>query len=399
MAKPKHGKPAKKASSTTAATAEKEYSHVTVKLEDDLDQDDLEDENYTEVDDDDEEDEEPDLKTDAMILIEKIMEENQELSPEDEKRLKRELKRLEKEDEEEAEKHGGAQIKVEPDTQATAVEDEEVPEDEDEVEEEEEEEEEDVPLSEAEYDSDADLVPFQKLTVYNRAALEAALVAIRLPYEDLAFADHLSVTTAEPLVMRDVFDDLRREQAFEGQGLEAAQRARTQLPAADDTSSSAKFGVPAEEHAGEMVKRTGSEDDAEHAEAARRPAAAPSGGKLKRKRGSKGGSGGGTGADEAFQQMREEAEAQISEMQKRDEERAASKGKGKGKGKGKFGASKPAPSSSGERFGKKPAYGGRDEGGSNKRSKTAGPAAGGSKTGVSKAGRRRLGKSKRAKRF
>jgi rRNA-processing protein EBP2 len=95
--------------------------------------------------------------------------------------------------------------------------------------EEEEEEEEDVPLSDVELDDDADVVPFQKVTVNNRKALAQALSNIALPYDKMKFSEHLSVSSDEPLVLKDVFDDLERELGFYKQGLAAANLARAKL--------------------------------------------------------------------------------------------------------------------------------------------------------------------------
>lgn len=217
--------------------------------------DDSSDEDYEEDEDDDDE---PDLKTDAMILIDKIMGETQELSEEDEKRLKKALKKLDEEDEADEKNNAfdddAHVIEESPEENSQGneeveeVEEVDAEDEEEEEEEEQEEDENDVPLSDVELDDDADLVPFQKITVYNRTALSNALKAIKLPYEELKFSDHLSVTTDTPLVLRDVFDDLSRELAFCAQGLDAANRGRAELK-----TEGAPFSRPADFLA-EMIK-------------------------------------------------------------------------------------------------------------------------------------------------
>lgn len=91
------------------------------------------------------------------------------------------------------------------------------------------EDEEDVPLSDVELDDDADVVPFQKTTVNNTAVLKQSLSNIALPSKGLEFFQHMSVTTAEPVVLKDVYDDLERELAFYKQGLDAAKIAKKAL--------------------------------------------------------------------------------------------------------------------------------------------------------------------------
>jgi rRNA-processing protein EBP2 len=88
---------------------------------------------------------------------------------------------------------------------------------------------EDVPLSDVELDDDADVVPFQKTTVNNKAALKQALSTIALPAKGLEFFQHMSVTNAEPIVLKDIYDDLERELAFYKQGVEAVKIAKKSL--------------------------------------------------------------------------------------------------------------------------------------------------------------------------
>jgi len=96
-----------------------------------------------------------------------------------------------------------------------------------EEEEDEEDEEEDVPLSDAELDDDADVVPHQKMTINNQAALKRSLKSIELPQAAKAnFVEHLSITAPAGLELRDVYDDTERELAFYKQSLDAAVEAR-----------------------------------------------------------------------------------------------------------------------------------------------------------------------------
>ena len=94
-------------------------------------------------------------------------------------------------------------------------------------EEEEEEEEEDVALSEAEVDDDADVIPYQKMTINNIAAIQRSLKTIQLPASaKSSFIEHLSITASEPMVLKDIYDDTERELAFYKQALDAAKEAR-----------------------------------------------------------------------------------------------------------------------------------------------------------------------------
>lgn len=88
-------------------------------------------------------------------------------------------------------------------------------------------EEEDMPLSEAELDDDADVVPFQKVTINNRPALKQALKSIELPAEAKTnFIEHMTITADSAVVLKDIYDDTERELAFYKQALEAASSGR-----------------------------------------------------------------------------------------------------------------------------------------------------------------------------
>jgi len=86
-------------------------------------------------------------------------------------------------------------------------------------------------LEDLEDEEKDDLIPHQRLTINNTVALTAALKRIALPISKWTFSDHQSVTTAEPVVITDVSDDLNRELAFYAQALYAVKEARKQLKA------------------------------------------------------------------------------------------------------------------------------------------------------------------------
>ncbi|QDS77243.1 hypothetical protein FKW77_003246 [Venturia effusa] len=93
---------------------------------------------------------------------------------------------------------------------------------------------EDIPLSDIESldeEDKGDVVPFQRLTINNVSALQAAHKRIALDIPNLAFSIHQSVTTAEPVVIEDIDDDLNRELAFYSQSLSAVKEARKLLKA------------------------------------------------------------------------------------------------------------------------------------------------------------------------
>ena len=97
---------------------------------------------------------------------------------------------------------------------------------------EEDEEDEDVPLSDIESLSStekADILPHQRLTINNTAALTRAHKSINLPYSSLPFSAHQTLTTASPLQILDINDDLNRELAFYKQCLDAANEGRALL--------------------------------------------------------------------------------------------------------------------------------------------------------------------------
>ena len=115
---------------------------------------------------------------------------------------------------------------------------------------EEEEDEEDVPLSDVEIDSDADIVPYTKLTINNTAALRECLARIELPWAKHAFTEHQSIISADPTEteIKDIYDDTQRELAFYKQGLDAVKQSRATL-----TKLKVPFSRPMDYFA-EMVK-------------------------------------------------------------------------------------------------------------------------------------------------
>lgn len=123
--------------------------------------------------------------------------------------------------------------------------------DEEEEEEEEEEDEDDIALSDIESlasEDKGDIIPHQRLTINNTAALTAAVKRIELPYKKLAFSEYMTVTTDEPVDIPDVEDDLQRELAFYKQCLSSAKDARKKLK-----KEGTGFSRPADYFA-EMVK-------------------------------------------------------------------------------------------------------------------------------------------------
>jgi rRNA-processing protein EBP2 len=124
-------------------------------------------------------------------------------------------------------------------------------EDEDEDEEEDEEDEDDIALSDLESvasEDKGDIIPHQRLTINNTAALTAAVNRIQLPYSKLAFSEHQSVVSDEPVDIPDVEDDLNRELAFYKQCLSGVKEARSKLK-----KEGVSFSRPADYFA-EMVK-------------------------------------------------------------------------------------------------------------------------------------------------
>ncbi|KAI7529985.1 hypothetical protein KC331_g14919 [Hortaea werneckii] len=112
------------------------------------------------------------------------------------------------------------------------------------------EEDEDIPLSDIESlasDEKGDVIPHQRLTINNTAALGRSLKSFALP-SSLPFAAVQSITSAEPVQIADIDDDLNRELAFYRQSLDAVKEARAKLK-----KEGVPFTRPADYFA-EMVK-------------------------------------------------------------------------------------------------------------------------------------------------
>ncbi|KAF2762725.1 eukaryotic rRNA processing, partial [Pseudovirgaria hyperparasitica] len=113
-----------------------------------------------------------------------------------------------------------------------------------------EDEDEDIPLSDLDSiasDDKGDILPHQRLTINNKAALLSALKSIALP-ADLPFSSNQVITSSEPIEIADIDDDLGRELAFYKQSLEAAKKGQELLR---------KEGVPftrPNDYFAEMVK-------------------------------------------------------------------------------------------------------------------------------------------------
>jgi rRNA-processing protein EBP2 len=88
-----------------------------------------------------------------------------------------------------------------------------------------------IPLSDLESvasSEKADVVPYQRLTINNTTALSKAYRSIAAS-TSTSFAAHQTVTSSEPVAIKDVNDDLSRELAFYKQSLDAAMVGRRQL--------------------------------------------------------------------------------------------------------------------------------------------------------------------------
>ncbi|EAU37009.1 conserved hypothetical protein [Aspergillus terreus NIH2624] len=87
-------------------------------------------------------------------------------------------------------------------------------ENEEEEEDDEEEEEEDIPLSDLSDDEREDVIPHQRLTINNSAAITSSLKRISFINSNTAFSEHNSLVSTEPIDVPDPNDDLARELAF-----------------------------------------------------------------------------------------------------------------------------------------------------------------------------------------
>lgn len=107
----------------------------------------------------------------------------------------------------EAEKENEEESENEPaeneDDEAEGEEDEEVDEDE-----------EDIPLSDLDDDEREDVIPHQRLTINNSAAITSSLKRISFITPQTPFSEHNSLVSQEPIDVPDPNDDLNRELAF-----------------------------------------------------------------------------------------------------------------------------------------------------------------------------------------
>lgn len=87
-------------------------------------------------------------------------------------------------------------------------------EDEEEEEDDEEDEEEDIPLSDLSEDEREDVVPHQRLTINNSAAINTSIKRISFITPKTLFSEHNSLVSQEPIDVPDPNDDLNRELAF-----------------------------------------------------------------------------------------------------------------------------------------------------------------------------------------
>lgn len=80
--------------------------------------------------------------------------------------------------------------------------------------EEEEEEEEDIPLSDLSDEEREDVIPHQRLTINNSAAINTSLKRVSFITSQTPFSEHNSLVSQEPIEVPDPNDDLNRELAF-----------------------------------------------------------------------------------------------------------------------------------------------------------------------------------------
>lgn len=109
-------------------------------------------------------------------------------------------------DEEEDEEMGGVKLAEDKDNEESEEEEE------DEIEGEEEEE--DIPLSDLSEDERADVIPHQRLTINNSAAINASIKRISFITSQTPFSEHNSLVSTDDVDVPDPNDDLTRELAF-----------------------------------------------------------------------------------------------------------------------------------------------------------------------------------------
>ncbi|OJD27382.1 hypothetical protein ACJ73_01227 [Blastomyces percursus] len=134
-----------------------------------------------------------------------------------------------------------------------------------------EDEEDDIPLSELSEDDAADVIPHQRLTINNSAAILSSLKRISFFTPQTPFSEHNSLTSTEPIDIPDPNDDLTRELAFYTVCVSAAKSAREQLkkegiPFSRPTDYFAEM-VKSDEHMGRVKKKLFDEAAAKKASA------------------------------------------------------------------------------------------------------------------------------------
>ncbi|KMP08860.1 rRNA processing protein Ebp2 [Coccidioides immitis RMSCC 3703] len=130
---------------------------------------------------------------------------------------------------------------------------------------------EDIPLSELSEDDRADVIPHQRLTINNSAAIRASLKRISFINESTPFSEHNSLTSTEQIDIPDPNDDLNRELAFYKVCVSAATNARSLLkkegvPFSRPTDYFAEM-VKSDEHMGKIKKKLFEEAAAKKASA------------------------------------------------------------------------------------------------------------------------------------
>ncbi|KAL2361650.1 hypothetical protein RJZ56_005467 [Blastomyces dermatitidis] len=135
----------------------------------------------------------------------------------------------------------------------------------------EDEEEEDIPLSELSEEDATDVIPHQRLTINNSAAILSSLKRISFLTPQTPFSEHNSLTSTEPIDVPDPNDDLTRELAFYTVCVSAAKSARDQLkkegiPFSRPTDYFAEM-VKSDEHMGRVKKKLFDEAAAKKASA------------------------------------------------------------------------------------------------------------------------------------
>jgi hypothetical protein len=88
---------------------------------------------------------------------------------------------------------------------------------------------EDIPLSDLSGDERADVIPHQRLTINNSAAINSSIKRIAFITPNTPFSEHNSLVSTEPVEVPDPNDDLTRELAFYKVCQTAAVEARRQL--------------------------------------------------------------------------------------------------------------------------------------------------------------------------